>query len=68
MTAPSTGKQTKTNAAWHQTHRMPAKATLDQRVKWHAAHAKACGCRVMPASIATEIGKRAGKKRSARKS
>jgi hypothetical protein len=34
---------------------MPARATLAQRVRWHAAHARACGCRAMPASIAAEL-------------
>lgn len=41
----------KTNAAWHRAHRMPKNATLAQRVKWHVAHAKHCGCRPMPASV-----------------
>lgn len=46
------------NAAWHRAHRMPAGATLAQRVRWHAGHARACGCREMPASIAAELRKR----------
>ena len=33
------------NARWHDAHPMPPRATLDQRVAWHVAHAKACGCR-----------------------
>jgi len=37
------------NASWHAKHPMPKPATLAQRVKWHAAHAKACGCRPVPA-------------------
>jgi hypothetical protein len=49
------------NAAWHKTHRMPARATLDVRVRWHIAHAKACDCREMPASIAAEIARRGTK-------
>jgi hypothetical protein len=47
------------NAAWHKAHRMPERATLDDRVRWHVAHAKACDCREMPASIAAEIARRA---------
>ena len=39
------------NADWHRKHRLPKHATLAQRVRWHVAHAKACGCREMPASI-----------------
>jgi hypothetical protein len=31
---------------------MPKNATLAQRVRWHNAHAKACGCRTdIPADI-----------------
>lgn len=44
------------NAAWHRSHRMPRNATLAQRVRWHVAHAKACGCRKdMPESIREAI-------------
>ncbi|HEU5042297.1 MAG TPA: hypothetical protein VFT84_15815 [Gemmatimonadales bacterium] len=39
------------NAAWHRDHPMPASATLDQKVVWHAAHARACACRQIPRSI-----------------
>lgn len=46
------------NAAWHDTHPMPKSATLDQRVTWHLAHAKACGCRAMPATVAAELKRR----------
>ena len=46
------------NAEWHNAHRMPRNATLDQRVAWHAEHAGACGCREMPESIARELARR----------
>lgn len=47
------------NAAWHRAHRMPAQASLDQRVAWHLAHWKACGCRaVLPATIVVELKRR----------
>jgi len=46
------------NAAWHDAHPMPKGATLDQRVAWHLAHAKACGCRAIPATVATELTRR----------
>jgi hypothetical protein len=39
------------NASWHRTHPMPKRAGLDQRVRWHLAHAKACACRPLPTSI-----------------
>lgn len=34
-----------TNAVWHRAHRMPARATPAQRLKWHVAHATHCACR-----------------------
>jgi hypothetical protein len=40
------------NAVWHKKHRMPAGATLEDRIEWHVAHASACACRAMPATIA----------------
>jgi hypothetical protein len=49
----------KMNSIWHQAHRMPVRATLAQRVKWHQAHARACACREMPPAIAAEIEKQA---------
>lgn len=33
------------NAAWHHTHIMPKNATLEERIAWHTAHLKHCGCR-----------------------
>jgi hypothetical protein len=39
------------NTAWHSKNPMPANPTLDQRVRWHLAHAKHCDCRPVPASI-----------------
>lgn len=43
------------NAAWHASHPMPARATLAERVQWHLAHAKHCGCRPIPTSVQREI-------------
>jgi uncharacterized protein YdhG (YjbR/CyaY superfamily) len=39
------------NAAWHLRNRMPRNASLYQRVVWHLAHARACGCRPIPRSV-----------------
>lgn len=47
-----------TNQAWHAQNRMPKNPSLDQRVAWHLEHARHCGCRKMPESIAVEIAKR----------
>lgn len=48
----------KLNATWHRGHQMPRNATLDQRVRWHLAHARACACRDVPATIRAELKKR----------
>jgi len=52
--APTRKKPVKTprlNAAWHASHRMPKNPTLEQRLAWHRAHEKKCGCRPMPAKL-----------------
>jgi len=46
------------NAAWHQENRMPDRATLRQRVKWHLEHVRECGCRPIPRTILATILKR----------
>jgi hypothetical protein len=45
----------KTNSAWHAKNRMPLHATMDERVKWHLAHAKHCGCRPIPDSVKAHL-------------
>lgn len=49
------------NATWHKRHPMPMGSTLDQRVKWHVAHAKACGCRAIPPTVLKELRRRGEK-------
>jgi hypothetical protein len=46
------------NKAWHNDHPMPPKATREQRIEWHTAHATACGCRAIPESIRQDVEKR----------
>lgn len=46
------------NRDWHLAHRMPAKATLEQRIAWHLAHTEACACRPVPASIRQAVAAR----------
>jgi hypothetical protein len=46
------------NARWHERNPMPRPATLEQRVSWHVAHAAACGCRPIPATLVTELKRR----------
>jgi hypothetical protein len=45
------------NKEWHRSHRMPHKATRRQRMKWHVAHAVACGCRAIPEGIRLDVEK-----------
>jgi hypothetical protein len=47
------------NAAWHMRNRMPLRATPQQRLRWHLAHAKACGCRKLTAAKLKELRRRA---------
>ena len=45
------------NKEWHRLNRMPPRATREQRIKWHAAHARVCGCRAVPDSIKADVEK-----------
>lgn len=36
------------NREWHEDHKMPARATAHERIQWHLAHSKKCGCRPFP--------------------
>jgi hypothetical protein len=38
----------KINKKWHLANIMPKNPTLEQRVKWHLAHAEHCACRPIP--------------------
>jgi hypothetical protein len=48
----------KINAKWHQAHPMPKNPTLDQRIEWHLAHARACGCRAISGTLLDEMKRR----------
>ena len=43
------------NREWHEGHKMPEKATEQQRIEWHIEHAKACGCRPIPARLVGKL-------------
>jgi hypothetical protein len=45
------------NKEWHRSNRMPPKATREQRIKWHAAHAAVCSCRAVPEGIRQDVEK-----------
>ena len=47
----------KINREWHLKNKMPKNPTLEQRVKWHMAHAKNCSCRPMPEKLLLEMRK-----------
>ncbi len=58
MPATAKNKTGKINREWHGQHRMPANATVQQRIEWHLEHAKHCNCRPMPEPLKQEIEKR----------
>lgn len=41
----------KTNRLWHEQNRMPQNPSDQQRIDWHLAHAKVCGCRPIPKGV-----------------
>ena len=49
------------NAKWHKQHVMPMGSTIGQRVRWHVAHAKTCGCREIPPTVVKELRRRGEK-------
>ena len=54
----ATGRPSGINAEWHAGHRLPRNAKVEQRVEWHIEHARECGCREIPPSIAAAIDRR----------
>jgi len=46
------------NKEWHKANKLSQKASVDDRIRWHLAHAKKCGCRPVPKTLLTEIKKR----------
>ena len=48
----------KINREWHEANRMPAKATREQHIEWHARHAEACSCREVPVSLRDAVVQR----------
>lgn len=58
MKKASSKAASKTNARWHAAHRMPVSPSLEQRVKWHLAHAANCACRPMPPTVVAELKRR----------
>jgi len=48
----------KINREWHLVHKMPKNPTLNERIMWHAEHAKNCQCRKLEGKMLEEIKKR----------
>ena len=48
-------KSMKINAVWHARHRMPPRASQQQRMAWHLEHAKKCACRPIPQKLRARI-------------
>jgi hypothetical protein len=53
------------NREWHRNHRLARNASKEERIAWHREHAKTCGCRPPPGSIAADLRKRQRSVRSA---
>jgi hypothetical protein len=47
------------NKQWHEQNRMPAKATLEQRIEWHREHQQHCACREAPKNLQPYLKKKA---------
>ncbi len=47
------------NADWHRAHVLGSKAAMDERVRWHVAHARECGCRPIPGTVQDVIDRSA---------
>ena len=45
----------KMNREWHERHKMPKNATLEQRIAWHTKHSENCGCRPIPKDVAKAV-------------
>jgi hypothetical protein len=46
------------NKAWHLLNKLPLGSSVEQRISWHIAHQKHCGCRPIPTSLLDKIDKR----------
>lgn len=56
----------KLNAAWHKTHPIPPRATLEERIHWHLEHSRHCACRPIPEKLRVEIRKKRKEPRTGR--
>jgi hypothetical protein len=57
MNINNTPQKKRLNAPWHQAHKIPKNATIEERIARPSEHAKACGCRPIPSSLSGIIEK-----------
>lgn len=43
------------NREWHDNHKMPEKATPNERIQWHMEHAKNSACRPIPKGLLAKM-------------
>lgn len=48
----------KKNIAWHEKNKMASHASINQKIQWHADHARECGCRPIPHNIQDKMNQR----------
>ncbi|MGA7834926.1 MAG: hypothetical protein WCA31_06915 [Acidimicrobiales bacterium] len=58
MAKDAPARTTTVNRAWHEAHRLAHGSSLEDRVRWHLAHAKSCACRPIPSSVRAELKRR----------
>lgn len=46
------------NKQWHIKNKMPKRASVNQKIQWHADHARECGCRPIPPNINAKMTER----------
>ena len=46
------------NRDWHRQHVLGQHASREDRIAWHAEHARECACRPIPESLAVEVAQR----------
>jgi hypothetical protein len=47
------------NTDWHEEHVLGSNAPMEERVRWHLAHAAKCACRPIPQDVQEVIDRHA---------
>ncbi len=53
-----TSKPMAINRRWHEEHKMPPNANMQERIDWHMAHAANCACRPIPPTVLRAMDER----------